>query len=706
MQNTTNTIFFNFSYYALRLLGKGMYSNHWSAISELVANGLDAKADSVKILINMSNKSESVIEIIDNGTGMNYSDLAEKYALIGRDKREDINLSVEEKDKIMGRKGVGKLAALYLSSKYFVVSKTSNDEETSWCLDATEVKDSDIPCLERCDINTIGLECYDLWKNYRTGTIIHLEKVDLTNFGVQTLAGLKARLADFYLTDSLGSKIEVCVIEQPLQPIIFETIEKSIAFKNFCAFFDNSGLDYSKRLSDGVRFVTTEPMVSSKKWPVKILPSNSFELSGRKRFTRPNGSQTEEIEYEVKGWIGIHTSIRKDDAQINDDEYLKNKAYRPNQLRLYVRKKLAVENFLEYIRNTQALSNYIEGEICFDLLDNNELGDIATSNRQGFVENDERVLLLVELLKPVINSLIKERINLGNQVSKEVEDIHRKRQEAEKEKRLLAEKKQKEAEESKKKAEEEKRIAEEESNFQRERANILKENLKSEKKRNVFLNEVVDEKQEDFAKRLHMIKINASLLQKSITNVILKLQRGKFSEEEAFEWVKKISYYVSRMRAVLQYSALANFDTKTEYVEGDLFEFIREYVNEIENQQDDIEVEAIVERGEEWVIRFNPQDVVIIIDNVLSNSIKNKARKLTIKMYKTDHIYIDFIDNGRGISSNVLDVNELFEFGKGYTDSGTGVGLYHIRKIVQEDFKGEVEIVSAYQKGFMLRVRV
>lgn len=116
------------------------------------------------------------------------------------------------------------------------------------------------------------------------------------------------------------------------------------------------------------------------------------------------------------------TSIRKDEALRNDSEFLKNKTYRPNQLRLYVRKKLAVENFLEYVKNTHALSNYIEGEISFDLLDDNALDDIATSNRQGFVDDDERVILLVELIKPIINRLIRERIRLADQVHSEEEE--------------------------------------------------------------------------------------------------------------------------------------------------------------------------------------------------------------------------------------------------------------------------------------------
>ena len=118
MDNTNDKIFFNFSYFALKLLGKGLYSNPWTAIAELVANGLDAKATCVRIFIDMSDKKNSEIEIFDNGTGMTYSDLAEKYVLIGKNKREDLSLDEVSKNKVMGRKGIGKLAALYLSSKY------------------------------------------------------------------------------------------------------------------------------------------------------------------------------------------------------------------------------------------------------------------------------------------------------------------------------------------------------------------------------------------------------------------------------------------------------------------------------------------------------------------------------------------------------------------------------------------------------------
>lgn len=92
-----------------------MYSNHWSAISELVANGLDAGAKNIKLIFDLRDKNHATIEILDDGSGMDYQDLATKYALIGKDKRLDADASEELKQKFMGRKGIGKLAALYLS---------------------------------------------------------------------------------------------------------------------------------------------------------------------------------------------------------------------------------------------------------------------------------------------------------------------------------------------------------------------------------------------------------------------------------------------------------------------------------------------------------------------------------------------------------------------------------------------------------------
>jgi len=812
-QNTDNTIYFNFSYFALRLLGKGLYSNHWTAIAELIANGLDAQATSVKIYFNMIDKKHSTIEIFDNGTGMNYHDLSEKYVLLGKNKREDQDISDDIKKELMGRKGIGKLAALYLSLKYYLVSKKNGEDTTAWCLDASSVEDSDIPHLDRYNESEVGIECSDEWNKLSQGTLIRLTNVDLSNFGERTLAAFEARLADFYLTDSLHSSIELCVIDADDKDIKFEKVSKSIAFKNFYAFYNNTNIDFSDKLSKAVTIYSDIPEIMKKKRDVLLLDSTKFKVSGKRKFRLKDGTMADkEFEYALVGWIGIHTSIRKEDAIRNDPDYLRNKVYRPNQLRLYVRKKLAVENFLDYVKNTQAFANYIEGEISFDILDDNELGDIATSNRQGFVENDDRVQLLIEILRPIINSLIRSRVSIGSTINSEEENFkkaiierakrekleaeekqrkaeaqkqreeqlrreaeikrqeeeeRRKRAELEKKesdlKRQQEEKRRKEAElkkqeeaekrkaaelekkkaelakmqeenrrkeaEQKRQAEEERRKqaelekqqeglkrkeeerkrieAERQKTLEKERADELNENLKSEKKRSDFLFDSLDDNQIEFAKRLHMLKINSAVIEQTVTKYLMKLKRNKFTSQDAWDCFKKISYQNKRIQAVLSYGAAAKFNTKAEFTEGNLFGFIKEYCEKILGRHQEISVVPIILNGSEFVTKFAPQDLVVIIDNILSNSIKHNAKTLKVVMnYVNGVAYIDFIDDGIGVSSSVKDLNELFEFGKGYTMAGTGVGLYHIKDIVTKNMKGTVELSSQPGKGFSLHIRI
>lgn len=71
---------FSFGWLALKLLGKSLYSNSWSAISELVANGFDAGASRVYVYLNIIDKANSTIEIFDNGTGMTRKEI-EIYAV-------------------------------------------------------------------------------------------------------------------------------------------------------------------------------------------------------------------------------------------------------------------------------------------------------------------------------------------------------------------------------------------------------------------------------------------------------------------------------------------------------------------------------------------------------------------------------------------------------------------------------------------------
>ena len=99
----------------LEHLGLKMYTNLPAVISEYVANSWDAWATEVDIQIpDGPMNDEYEITIVDDGFGMTIEDVNKKFLVVGRNRRTDEGDDTTELDgetrKVMGRKGIGKLA--------------------------------------------------------------------------------------------------------------------------------------------------------------------------------------------------------------------------------------------------------------------------------------------------------------------------------------------------------------------------------------------------------------------------------------------------------------------------------------------------------------------------------------------------------------------------------------------------------------------
>jgi len=94
----------------IKHLGVQLYSTLPPVLAELVSNAYDANAEHV--VINLIDDDEKKIIISDDGTGMTFDEINEKFLLIGRDRREAENRQqTEGKERyIIGRKGLGKLS--------------------------------------------------------------------------------------------------------------------------------------------------------------------------------------------------------------------------------------------------------------------------------------------------------------------------------------------------------------------------------------------------------------------------------------------------------------------------------------------------------------------------------------------------------------------------------------------------------------------
>lgn len=685
----TNSIPFNFSYFALKLLGKQMYTNNWSAISELIANGLDAGATNVKLYIESIDKENSKLEILDNGSGMDYVDLATKYALIGRNRRIS---NGEFSEKTKGRKGIGKLATLFLSKKYYIVSK-KNGIETAWMLDSTNASESDVPELIRVTIDDVCIENKEIWDSFESGTLIKSVGVDLVGFAEGKLDSLKMNLANYYLLNNIGAVIEVAYKTKPKQKVEFSKVSKVIGFKNLYAYFQTSyGIIKSELLNNSVKINSDLEQVTNKlRKVIKLSPSDitRISLKGKRNFVTINGNY-KEFEYELTGWIGIHSTINMLEAVGNTGEdpgnrFIRNSVYKANQLRLYVRDKLAVSDFMPQLNNTQAFSNYIEGEISFDILDNDDLEDISTSNREGLSGKDERITLLIELLKPIVNKLISERVNIGSIVRKEVEKIrHEEKEQAERNKRL-AEEKKKVAEKQRDEAELAKRIAE----TKQKEAELARDTAEEENKRKDVLIESNNSAQQN------LLAHELTGIYKNIDSVNKKIAVD-FKLTDEFERVSK--YVVSLKKSSGKLYTIKNQILKlnTSEVKGkkyiDVKKYIKSYLDSLSYKDFEILVDF---SANSHMSRVHIFDLGMILDNFIINAMDQLADRIIFKFEDEENKLI--ISSNKPLSPEIVDKDDIFRLGFTTKENGTGVGMYIIKQTCKK-FKWEIKVASTVEE--------
>ena len=410
---------FSFGYLALKMLGKTLYSNPFAALSELIANGFDAKADKVWICIDIRDKKNSKIVVIDNGCGMSNQDVLKKYLQVGKKNRSD------DDNEMMGRKGIGKLAAFYLSNKYYLLTKTLNEEnmyEIDFTMHEQGSKSEDDDTYMR-KIESCAFENKDIYDNNTTGTAIYLTEVNFVGYGEKTFAVLEAELAELFSLNNKQVYLKIISADEEVEND-FILVQKKIAYKNMSKiFYNQDDSSFSKILALKGQEITNADKESNE---TKIFIDIS-KLDKKPREAIVNGHS---IKINPIGWIGIHQTIDRKKGHANDPEnFIDSKFYHFNKIRVYIRGKLALENILPYVHNTQYYVNYIEGEIECDELDDNRFPDIASSSRQDIDKNDDRFIALVEYVKEIVHSLVnfkndQTNKDLASKRKKQISAVH------------------------------------------------------------------------------------------------------------------------------------------------------------------------------------------------------------------------------------------------------------------------------------------
>ena len=99
---------------------------------------------------------------------------------------------------------------------------------------------------------------------------------------------------------------------------------------------------------------------------------------------------------------------------------------------------------------------------------------------------------------------------------------------------------------------------------------------------------------------------------------------------------------------------------------------------------------------------------IVLIDNIISNSKKHKSSELSFSARcDKKFLYLNFKNNGERLSS-IYNSEDLFK--KGFTTTkGSGLGLFHSKTIINEEFGTEAEIQVIFGDdidGFEIEVKI
>lgn len=361
---------FEISLSVLNHLGRNLYRNFITVLSEAVSNAWDAEAKSVWIEIDANNSSFS---IKDDGIGMTPEDFQGKFLKIGYSKRREVGRATKDGRPYIGAKGIGKLALLSCAKRISVFSKTDATEYTGGVIDNTGLDDAiksdntaDQYPLEGLDFSLIS----KLSENHNNGTII-------------TFEGMKEQLKSS---------------PQHIKKMLALSFKFSVIDETFNIYVNGDRVSEAdlKDLSDATEFL----------WLVNGYKDNFLETLTKLK-AEPTIATTE---LNVKGFV----------ATVELPRHLKITGTQERAtIDLFVNGRLREKNIIRHIPTQRLVENYIYGQIHFDIMDREGV-DPFTSSREGVVEDDTKFQQLMGYLKDtllpkIIDEWDKLRLDRGEE---------------------------------------------------------------------------------------------------------------------------------------------------------------------------------------------------------------------------------------------------------------------------------------------------
>jgi len=740
------------------IIGKELITDEFVAVFELVKNSFDANARKVQIIFeNQTDLNKGKIIIKDNGKGMNEDDLKSKWLFVAYSAKKDETENDEDyRNKIKvnrifaGAKGVGRFSCDRLGKN---LNLTSIKDENSAKIENLIVnweKFEDDPMKEFINVKvkhqTLGksnsngttLEITGLRDVWNRERLLKLKKSlaklinpnqenDSNNFEIEIIA--KSELAE----DKKAS-IDYEKVNGLIKNDVFENLKiKTTSLK---VEISKDGKTISSTLQDRGDRIYTLKEVNPFKGTLHDINFHLFQLNFNAKIAFKKAMGLESVKYgsvfmykngfrvypfgepgedlllidnrKQQGYnrfLGTRDLIGRIEINGKNSE-LRETSSRDGGL-VKTKTYLDLTDFFEkYVLGR--LENYVVNVIKWgDKKIDKETGELIHPELwaedvkiqilemiSGFIKSenvisidyDKNFLKIIESkqdksVDKIIKNISKIGVKSNNKaIIKEAARIGK----VVKEVKADAEKDRERADTAEKKAEK------------------TEEVLKHTIGQNSFLKDSVKADTKELQSLLHHTEKATYWINKHLENLIKGIEKGD-SKEKLFESISHISLENQKIFSFTKYHKSTKFNTFVDKINQDIISFINEYIFNVCKFYEDYEglnIEIKNPNNLSFKREFAPVEIPIIIDNLLNNSKKAKAKNVIFEWEENSakEVTLYVTDNGNagiGIDKSIID--KIFDF-RFTTTKGSGLGLYHVKKVLNQ-MKGDIIVNPKFSKG-------
>lgn len=305
---------------------------------------------------------------------------------------------------------------------------------------------------------------------------------------------------------------------------------------------------------------------------------------------------------------------------------------------------------------------------------NEELADIVSNSSETEVVQAQMFDDVRKMAEKTNDAALLDKIA---DFERHMDELRRQKEEAERK-----------AKEEEKKAEEEqrKRLSEEQKRREAEKERD------AQKQRAIYLSATRNTTQE-VQDITHAISVSSTSLLSLISTLAREIELDNLSPKQQLGKIHEIGFFANKIKQLSLLITKADIVALKAKTKVDVPKYIKEYVSNFSNSASITVHNTTPEASTLRLLSL--LDIGIVLDNLISNSIKAEAKNILLTIKNDDNVIsVDFSDDGTGVNLEEFTSDSIFEEGVTNRRGGSGIGLHTVKYTMEERLHGTIEYVG------------